>query len=799
MAMDTSYLTTQVNTIVGQLHGIFDEIGIPRNERDARETELFAALSETLHNHLRLVNAEKNDLTEEANKLIKTIKQMENSLDDDKSICGYELDSSSQRVTYPLNRCIEKLKEKYHTISKLHKERFEQVKKLVQALESYSSHLDPSFVKIPLPPTSSQTCPPDFDLSANYVSTLDNEFSRVYEEYMRRVAVVGSTSEEIIKMWAELGTPQAQTDSTIVKYYRDSPEQLGLHESDLANLKGKRDKLVEEKRGRERRLKELKNAVEGLWERLGVEEPDRKAFLAANRGCGVRSINEFEDELARLNELKRQNLHLFVEDARCRIQELWDSLYYSEEEMLDFTPAFSDVYSDALLEAHEAEVERLQVLKEQRAPTLALVDRHRSLLNDRESLVASANDASRLTGRGVKGEKRDPTRLLREEKMRKRIAKELPKVEGELRKTLEQWEDEYGRPFLVHGERYLDEIAAAPAKAPPPRSKTPSGPPPSRNNSKNSNTAPSRPGSAMRGPIPPRSATKTPVPIGTIRRNPMNSSTNMGPPPTKTSPSKIPARQPLGASHGNSSPERRTQLPQPTSATKGESTTIRKMGPPRAPPPRMRDLFVPPQQTPYVGNENSFQRAPSVLSSATSNSSSVVRPMSPEDVYDDRIERMSYMSASLFNRDHQENQSGARPPGAAQSFHDFHNSVQRYGPPSRNMAPPISRQISNQSGSSQLTENTATTAASGSENWESYEDDDSVVPERDARDDYYSKVRAATNKRPFCVENGFAAPPPKVRNVNAGLRSDAVVGIEGDGGRIFSGSDAGWTDTTNEG
>ena len=74
---------------------------------------------------------------------------------------------------------------------------------------------------------------------------------------------------------------------------------------------------------------------------LGVEEHERKQFLASNRGCGLRAINEFEDELSRLNELKRQNLHLFVEDARYKLQELWDSLYFSEEEMLDFTPAFS--------------------------------------------------------------------------------------------------------------------------------------------------------------------------------------------------------------------------------------------------------------------------------------------------------------------------------------------------------------------------------------------------------------------------------------------------------------------------
>ncbi len=40
MAMDTSYLTTQVTTIISQLHGIFEEIGIPRNERETKETEV---------------------------------------------------------------------------------------------------------------------------------------------------------------------------------------------------------------------------------------------------------------------------------------------------------------------------------------------------------------------------------------------------------------------------------------------------------------------------------------------------------------------------------------------------------------------------------------------------------------------------------------------------------------------------------------------------------------------------------------------------------------------------------------
>lgn len=163
----------------------------------------------------------------------------------------------------------------------------------------------------------------------------------MYEEYNRRVALVQSLAEEIVMLWGELGTPQAQVDSTIVKHYRDSPEQLGLHQDDLTRIKSRREKLMDEKRGREKRLKDLRTTVEQLWDKLGIEAADRKAFLAANRGCGMRAINEYEDELAKLEEMKRQNLHLFVEDARFKLQELWDGLYFSEEEMLEFTPAFS--------------------------------------------------------------------------------------------------------------------------------------------------------------------------------------------------------------------------------------------------------------------------------------------------------------------------------------------------------------------------------------------------------------------------------------------------------------------------
>jgi Ase1/PRC1/MAP65 family protein len=637
---------------------------------------------------------------------------------------------------------------------------------LVQALESYSSHLEHSFVRIELPPTGpNQSISPSFDLSPAFVEKLDDEFTRVYEEYTRRIETVRGLSEHIIQLWAELGIPQAQTDAAIVKYYRDAPEQLGLHEEDISRLKTKRDKLASEKKNREKRLSDLRVAVDALWNKLGIDEAERKGFLNANRGCGVRQINEFEDELSRLNELKRQNLHLFVEDARDKLQELWDALYFSEDEMLDFTPAFSDVYSDALLEAHESEIARLEALREQRAPTLALVDKHRSLISERDELQASSQDASRLMMRGQKGEKRDPGKLLREEKMRKRIAKELPKVAVELRKMLERWEDEYGRPFLVHGERYLDALEDGEGRpAPPTRSKTPAGPPPSATKrpptaasvSRNNSTA-----SASKTGTYPRSKTPTANPAGsngngTIKRAPA-AVPPAAQPIKQASPSRIPARAPLSnLKHGSNSPERL-------------QGSVREAPPLlRAPPPKMRDLVQASQlETPTNPYKNS-----------NLNSSVIVRSVEPEDVYDDRYPEDRYGSQNYVR--HQPNDS--------YSTASHSSSVRQVGRAEYPQAPPPPRQTSNNS-----------TVVSGSENWETY--DDGSEPEADASDAYYAKLRAARGKRLSpAVEDPYsrvqASQTKRMRGIPSGIPPALANGgpgtVDREGNRIISGSE--WTD-----
>ena len=90
--------------------------------------QLFVALSETLHKQVSIVSTEKSDLIKEAQRMINAIKQMEASLDDHKSECEHGHEGDDLSIVYPLNGCLQILKDKHVQTSRLYMERFEQVK-----------------------------------------------------------------------------------------------------------------------------------------------------------------------------------------------------------------------------------------------------------------------------------------------------------------------------------------------------------------------------------------------------------------------------------------------------------------------------------------------------------------------------------------------------------------------------------------------------------------------------------------------------------------------------------------------
>ena len=162
---------------------------------------------------------------------------------------------------------------------------------LTKELRRFADALEPSFLKLELPP-SDHSKATNFNLSSSYTNALHQEFSRVEQEFYRRCRKVTEMGGEIVKLWAELGSHTLQTDRKIMQCYKDAPEQIGLKMEDMRSLTQKLRGLREEKEAREQKIAELSEVILPLWEKLNINEDYRHQFLATHRSVSHKTILE---------------------------------------------------------------------------------------------------------------------------------------------------------------------------------------------------------------------------------------------------------------------------------------------------------------------------------------------------------------------------------------------------------------------------------------------------------------------------------------------------------------------------
>ena len=99
--------------------------------------------------------------------------------------------------------------------------------------------------------------------------------------------------------------------------------------------------LEDTKRRREAHIQAMYDQLEGLWRRMGVSDADMDSFVENHKGSTEETIREYEEEMERMLELKRERMGAFIESAREEVIKLWDDLMIGEDERADFAP-FAD-------------------------------------------------------------------------------------------------------------------------------------------------------------------------------------------------------------------------------------------------------------------------------------------------------------------------------------------------------------------------------------------------------------------------------------------------------------------------
>ncbi|KAI8068351.1 microtubule associated protein-domain-containing protein [Gongronella butleri] len=448
--MSINDLIQQLTPRLESLKLLHKELGTPEDKQKEKLKQLCASLVDLADDHVSKV-AHERDSTEQQ------CKENYNEMARLKKLMGEQPDDLPANMGPPWLATLEQLDAKREIVQKHYEKRLVDVKELHQRLREHEASLG-DFVQMYLVGRG------PIDVSLPTVTALEEEIRRCDNEYVRRAQQVDLGAETIVELWDVLGQPATSPlEKLLFELHQEQQVDRRVHlysqlikESQLNAIVQLIGQLEEIKQQRDFRKQEIMQLLYRLWDRLQIDDEHRAHFIETYKGCTAEDVQAHEDELDHMLQLKSERVQDFILDARNEMENLWNQLYLSQQERDTFAYFHSDEYTDTLLQAHETEVERLKHLVEDRKYILDKVERHMKLLQELRDFEESTNDPKRLFGKG----QRDPGRLLREEKFRKRMARDLPRSTHDLEGALVEFETSTGSPFTVFGERYLDTLAA---------------------------------------------------------------------------------------------------------------------------------------------------------------------------------------------------------------------------------------------------------------------------------------------------------------------------------------------------
>ncbi|XP_061520123.1 protein regulator of cytokinesis 1b isoform X2 [Phycodurus eques] len=191
----------------------------------------------------------------------------------------------------------------------------------------------------------------------------------------------------------------------------------------------------------------LREKIQQLWDRLEVPQLEREPFNEHMVMSKKRNLTALQAGIKHLEKLKLQNIRNVTDAIRSEIAVFWEKCFFSIEQRQAFSPYFSEDFTEEILHLHDAEIQRLKQHYDDHKELFDGVHQWEESWKLFLELDKKASDPLRFTNRGGN--------LLKEEKQRAELHKNLPKLEKTLKAQIDAWENEQGSGFLVNGQKFL--------------------------------------------------------------------------------------------------------------------------------------------------------------------------------------------------------------------------------------------------------------------------------------------------------------------------------------------------------
>jgi protein regulator of cytokinesis 1 len=276
------------------------------------------------------------------------------------------------------------------------------------------------------------------------------------QHLMHDLSINGQVEEaSILDRRISGGLVRSKDSSFIMASKFETETCTGISAKALEALTSKASELSNEKRRRKNLLQEMGGQIAMLWEQLSIPVEEQQAFTSSVKGLGLDTIEKGSTELQRLKQIKGKMLGELIDKARENIQELWKETNGTYDQRKSFEPfniREESMYDDKLLDEHEEYIAILQDRLEKMKPINRLIERREDILRERMEYEELQKDSDRLKQRGAAMAKQ----LMEEEKMARRIKKDLPRLSKMLNDKLCEWKDSHDDEFQYHGQVYID-------------------------------------------------------------------------------------------------------------------------------------------------------------------------------------------------------------------------------------------------------------------------------------------------------------------------------------------------------
>ncbi|XP_027752940.1 protein regulator of cytokinesis 1 isoform X2 [Empidonax traillii] len=412
------------------LRDIWEEIGIPEEQRLERTD----VVKQHIKSLLDMMVAEEQNLKERLLKSIAMCRKELDTLCNELQLGPFETEEESTILQMEKN-----LRMRVEELQRQKQDRKQELKALQEQDRDLCDILCTALFNIDSTAVPSLE---DLDCYRRHVASLNTLKEQRWEEFV-------SNKRQIILLMEELDhTPDTSFERDVVC---ENEEEFCLSKDNIVALQNLLQQLEARRALNEAVCAELRSRIVALWERLQIPQEERETSAVHVDGSRAKTRRALQLEVDHLEELKLQNMKSVIQAIRAELVDYWDKCFYSQEQREGFSPFYDDDYTETLLELHDHEVGKIKSYYEEHKDLFDTVQKWEENWKLFLELERKATDPSRFTNRGGN--------LLKEEKQRAKLQKTLSRLQEELERKVQAWEQEFKGPFLVKGQQFMEYVS----------------------------------------------------------------------------------------------------------------------------------------------------------------------------------------------------------------------------------------------------------------------------------------------------------------------------------------------------